>query len=48
MIGGPMSGIVWSLMKDWRQAEKRGASRQNEETKEPNAKASNPRVQRLP
>ncbi len=39
MIGGPMSGVVWSLMKDWQKIEKRGSSRQVEETGEPKTKA---------
>lgn len=39
MFGGPMSGVVWSLMRDWRKTAERGANRQTDEAGEANAQA---------
>ena len=44
MIGGPMSGVVWSLMTDWQKTKKRGASRRDQETNEPKTKAGDRKV----
>lgn len=37
MMGGPMSGVVWSLVRDWHKAPDRGASRQVVATPKPKA-----------
>ena len=37
MVGGPMSGVIWSLFRDWQKATDRGASRQVIATPRPRA-----------